>query len=176
MNSEQERILVAQAHAGDRQALGKLWDIVTPKLFGYLINTLRDKSLAEDVLQSTWLRAIQGLPRFQIRSVPFSAWLFAIARNECRQHWRKSKQELPATNITQQEPSSDNRTELQNRILIDQVLIRLSEDDQELLRLRYIADLSVKDIARVLNSNSLAVRVRLHRAVNRARALLHQQL
>ena len=72
-----------------------LWDTTTPRLYGYLVNVLHDKSLAEDILQTTWLKAIQALPSFKDRSgASFSSWLFAIARNECKQHWRKRGREI----------------------------------------------------------------------------------
>ncbi len=170
MNSEQEQSLVRQAQAGDRQALAALWDALTPKLFGYLVNVTRDHVLAEDLLQSTWLHAIKALPGFQHRSnAKFSAWLFAIARNECKQHWRKSQKEAAFT-ATQTETTTDNTTANNNQLMVEQVLSRLSEEDRELVRLRYIADLSLNDISRVLNISSLTARVRLHRALNKVRA------
>jgi len=55
MTSNEEESLLRQAQGGDRQALGRLWDELTPKLFGYLVNILRSKTLAEDVLQKLGL-------------------------------------------------------------------------------------------------------------------------
>lgn len=52
-------------------------------------------------------------------------------------------------------------------MLANQLLAKLSEDDRELIRLRFIADLSVGDIAKILNVNSVTARVRLHRALAR---------
>lgn len=174
MNPRQELDLVRQAQAGDREALGALWDQLTPKLFGYLVNVTRDHELAEDLLQTTWLNAINALPRFQPRDVGISAWLFAIARNECRQHWRKAKHENELFDKDNNEPGNSS-PDPHNELLVEQALSRLSADDRELLRLRYIADLPVSDIARILNINSVAVRVRLHRAIARARDTLTSQ-
>jgi RNA polymerase sigma-70 factor (ECF subfamily) len=174
MDSQHEQKLVIQAQAGEKDALGQLWDEFTPKLFGYLINTLKDKTLAEDLLQSTWLKAIEALPRFSPRGAGFGAWLFAITRNECRQHWRKAKHETDKE-ITENDIIDDNRISADNKIFIDQLLYRLSEDDREILRLRYISDLPVKDIAKVLNINFITVRVRLHRAIARAKATINNQ-
>jgi len=170
MNLQQEQELVLKAQAGDREALGALWDAFTPKLFGYLINTTRDKTLAEDLLQSTWLKAISALPQFKSRGVSLSAWLFAIARNECRQYWRKSSRE-ETFNPAQHDREVGNNQQDDN-LLVGQILSKLSFDDREIIRLRYIADLSVNDIAKVLNINFVAVRVRLHRAIARARQAL----
>ncbi len=174
MNNHGERLLVQKAQSGDRQALGLLWDALTPKLFGYLINVTRDPSLAEDILQTTWFRAIDALPSFKPRGAGFSAWLFAIARNEYRQHWRKANREVPFDLSLHDKAEGDDATE--NAILVEQVLVQLSEDDREILRLRYIADLPVNDIARILNLSFVAVRVRIHRALAQARnALISQQ-
>ena len=147
--------------------LARQWDATTPKLFGYLVNVLRDKTLAEDILQSTWLKAIQALPRYQNQGNKFHAWLFAIARNECKQYWRSGNRELPLDQEIHDIPD-DHSDHQHDSIFIDQILAKLPEDDRELLRLRYIADLPINDIAKVLKINIIAVRVRLHRALKRA--------
>lgn len=171
MHIDQEMSLVKQARAGGRVALGMIYDEVAPKLFGYLVNTLKDKTLAEDVFQSTWLKAISALPKYQPRGVKIQAWLFAIARNECRQYWRKGKKESDV-DIAELDIADVHQDQTENNLLVEQILNKLSSDDRELLRLRYIADLPVNDIARILNINFIAVRVRLHRALVRARAAI----
>src|SRR3989338_4133781 len=95
MNSGDELALVEKIKQGDRVALAALWDECTPKLFGYLVNTTRNRELAEDILQTAWLKAIQNIADFQPRGMSISGWLFAIARNECRQQWRKADREVP---------------------------------------------------------------------------------
>ena len=174
MNKAEEERLTAEAKAGDRQALGLLWDEITPKLFGYLINCLYDKQVAEDALQSTWLKAIKALPNFQMRGISISAWLFAIARNELRLHFRNKTTEVLDDSLQNASTKISNHDD--KKILVDQILNLLPQQDQELLRLRYIAGLATKDIAKVLNINFVAVRVRLHRAVNKARAAINNNL
>lgn len=172
MKPVDERLLIQKAQTGDREALGLLWDEITPRLYGYLLNTLRDRALAEDILQATWLKAIEALPKFQQRNVQISSWLFAIARNECRQHWRKSNREISFDTAIHELPGKDDLGS-QNKILVEQILAPLSEDDRELIRLRYIADLSLNEIAKILSINFIAVRVRLHRALSRAKSSLN---
>lgn len=168
MDAEQELLLVKKAQAGDRAALGMVYDDLTPKLFGYLVNTLKNKTVAEDLLQSTWLKAISALPKYRSRGIRFQSWLFAIAHNECRQYWRKGKRESDM-DVSEFEVPDAHQDQSDNNLLVEQVLSKLSADDRELLRLRYIADLPVNDIARILNINFVAVRARLHRALARAR-------
>ncbi|HBD24743.1 MAG: hypothetical protein A2566_03395 [Candidatus Zambryskibacteria bacterium RIFOXYD1_FULL_40_13] len=151
-----------------------LWDTITPKLYGYLVNTLKDRVLAEDILQTTWLKAIQDLPRFESRAgASFSSWLFAIAINECKQHWRKSGREIPFDPILHDRGETDSATS--DKILVEQILSLLSEDNREIIRLHYIAGLSTGEVAKVLKINPVTARVRMYRAMNLARTLLKNQ-
>lgn len=156
------------AHTYDHERLGILWDTLTPKLFGYLVNTLRDRTLAEDILQATWLKVINALPHFQERGGGISAWIFTVARNECRDHWRKSGRERPLDLLEHDTAGTGEKSE--EKILVEHILAALSENDRDILRLRYIADLSTNEIARVLGLNFVTVRVRIHRALVHARA------
>lgn len=168
-----EQELVKLAQKGNKEALGQLWDTLTPKLFGYLVNTLKDKPLAEDVFQNTWLKAINALNNFDPKKGAFSSWLFAIAKNECRQVWRKGKHEsLAAADEIKTEPSTHERQKADDVILVEQIINKLPAEDRELLRLRYIADLPLNEIAAILNINFVAVRVRMHRAIKRAKSLI----
>lgn len=171
MDQNEEKMLIKRAQSGDRQALGLLWDALTPKLFGYLINTTKDKPLAEDLLQTTWLKAIDNLSKFKQQGFGFGAWLFAIARNEHRQYWRKRKNETPLVQEEHDQPDN-NRESPEAKIFIEQALAYLSKDDRELIRLRYIADLPVKEIALILKLNFVTVRVRIYRALARMRAAI----
>jgi RNA polymerase sigma-70 factor (ECF subfamily) len=163
-----------RAQGGDREAIGQLWDAYTPKLYGFLVNTTRDPDLASDLAQRTWVKCMEALPTYHDRGYAFSAWLFAIARNECRQHWRKSNREVPLDLELHDVPDRDHRPAAEARDAVERALVHLHEDDRELLRLRYIADLPVKDIARILGISAVAAAVRLHRTQKRMRHVLER--
>ncbi len=175
MTIEEELACVARARAGEREAMSVLWESITPKLYGYLLNVVRDSRLADDFLQETWLKAITNLPRFQARGVRFSAWLFAIARNVCREHWRKSLREVPL-DLSEEKLSNHvtNHKSTEEKLLVEMMMRKFSEEDRDILRLRFIADLSYKEIACVMEISTVAARVRVHRALGRARAILTQ--
>ena len=157
----------------NKDDISEIWDTITPKLYGYLVNTLRDKSLAEDILQAAWLKAIENLFQFKGGETEFSSWLFMIARNECRQHWRKAGREILFDLALHDREASDGREE--DKIFLDQIVGKLSLSDQELLRLRYIGGLSLREIAKILKINAVAARVRMHRAISGAKAVLQKQ-
>lgn len=155
-------------HEADAR-IAALWDTYTPKLYGYLVHAVRDPVLAEDLLQRTWCNALASLHRYEERGHGMGAYLFAIARNECRQHWRKAGREVGlehAEHLPSPPRTSDAALD------VERILAHLTEDDRELLRLRYITDLPVRDIARVLGISTTAASVRLHRVLRRARTHL----
>jgi len=173
---EDELALVVRAQNGDRTALGELWDFITPKLHGYLVNTVRNPQLAEDLLQNTWLKAITAIHKFQPKGVRFSAWLFAIARNECRQHWRDHGQEtsIEEADLEKIPETMTTHEKISEKIFLDTELNKLPEEHREILRLRYISEFSFKEIAQILSISTIAARVRVHRALGQMRTNLEK--
>lgn len=156
-----------------KDEIGRLWDQITPKLYGYLINVTKNQALADDILQATWLKAMENLSKYENRGFSFSSWLFAIARNELKMHWRTNGREVSY------DPNLhdifNNGTDAEDRILAEQIVEKLSKEEQELLRLRYMADLPFNEIAKLLGASAVSIRVKTHRALSRARELIKEQ-
>ncbi len=72
--------LIGWARRGDGEAIGRLVERYSPRLYRYLVRMVADPSLAEDLLQDTWLRVVERLDRYN-PALPFVTWLFAVARN-----------------------------------------------------------------------------------------------
>jgi RNA polymerase sigma-70 factor (ECF subfamily) len=90
MDIQTERRLIEQAKT-DPRAFGELFDAYYPKILGYAIRRSGDVSTAEDIVANTFVKALKALPRFRWQGVSPEAWLFAIANNELRMHFRKYK-------------------------------------------------------------------------------------
>ncbi len=72
--------LIGWARRGDGEAIGRLVERYSPRLYRYLVRMVADATLAEDLLQDTWLRVVERLDRYN-PALPFVTWLFAVARN-----------------------------------------------------------------------------------------------
>ncbi len=79
--------LMAAYLAGDAAAFADLYDRHERAVFRYLLRSVRDAALAEDLLQEVWLAVVRHAPQFEARA-RFSTWLFAIARNKLIDHSR----------------------------------------------------------------------------------------
>ena len=82
--------LVRRAAAGDPAAFAGLYDAYAPRVRRFLRHQLGDGDLAEDLLQRTFVKMIEALPRYRSRGLPFGAWVFRIARNAVIDHRRTS--------------------------------------------------------------------------------------
>jgi len=81
--------LVVRIHSGEPGAFQQLYNLYFDSVFAYLRLLLRNVHDAEDVTQDVFVRAYQALPSYTLRSQPFRAWLFTVARNAGMSHLRK---------------------------------------------------------------------------------------
>jgi len=132
---------------------------------------------AEDVYQEILIRVFHGLKNFK-RDASFSTWLFRVAHNECMTRLRKLSREkrlFISSNDAPEpiaSPEHSDTTELGRDI--ERVLIKMSFEDREILTLRYVSDLPIAAIARVLGIKLSAAKMRLSRAGARFRELLDE--
>ncbi|MEI7745210.1 MAG: sigma factor, partial [Chloroflexota bacterium] len=80
-DSKDVEALAGASAAGDAAAFAGLYDIFAPRLRRFLRHQLCDVNVAEDLLQQTFMKMIEALPRYEARGLPFGAWVFRIARN-----------------------------------------------------------------------------------------------
>ena len=88
--TEEDRALVLAAQS-DTAAAGQLFDKCYPEIFRYVYHSTLDHAAAEDLTSNVFFSAFRHLGRFRWRRIPFRAWLYRIATNELRMHYRKQK-------------------------------------------------------------------------------------
>ena len=74
--------LLARCGLGDRQAFSALYDFAAPKLFGVCLRMLKDRAVAEDALQETFVKIWRNAARFAAGQAAPMTWMVAIARNQ----------------------------------------------------------------------------------------------
>lgn len=144
------------------------------KVFNYLMVRLSyNRPLAEDLFMDIVLKAYQHFDKFDPEKGSFKTWLFALAHNHLINYWRDSKKTVslealeddgfvPAT--VEPDHQAANMIESEK---IQKVMIYLKPSDREIISLRYLQDLSSKEIANILGKKDGAVRTSLSRALDR---------
>ena len=163
---EQERRRVAAAQAGDDQAWRELFEDHFPRLYAFMRTRVGDQMTAEDLAADTFADAFRGLPRFRWRNRPFGAWLFAVARNRLRMHYRSAsrRETLPLLD--------DAAVTAEQTLPVDvrDALARLRPEQREALELRYLVGLSGAEAAAAMGRSHGAFRMLLHRATKEFKA------
>lgn len=168
--SLQERIAFLKLKSGDSDAFVFFYDRYVDRIFRFVYMRVSDKTTAEDLTQDIFMKTWQHLVDKKTLQ-NFQAFIFRVARNRVIDHYRKSSnQELPLdyvpeiTGVDDTESKLDVNMELQKTI---QELKKLKPEYQEILLLRHVEDLSIEDIAQILQKDKNNVRVLIHRATKK---------
>lgn len=165
----EEGHLVHQAKSGDSEAFAQLYDAYMERVYRYVYFRVSDEQTAEDLASQVFLKAWEGLERYQINGSPFVAWLYTIAHNLVIDHYRTRKEAVGLDEIiplAAEDESLDEQVgasfDLQ---IMREVLEILNEEQQQVLTLRFIAELSTEEIAKAMGKREGAVRALQMRAL-----------
>jgi len=141
-------------------------------LFGFLVYRTGDRHQAEDVLADTFERALRGRRGFDRLRGSEKAWLYTIALNCLRDHVRRLGVEERALARVGggDESAPDPGQRAEQRDMVTRLMAGLSAEEREVVSLRYGADLTVPEIARLLGVPLTTAEGRLARALRRMRA------
>ncbi len=146
-----------------------------PTVYRYVRFRVATRETAEDVTSQVFFKALRSLRRYDASRAAPRTWLLRIARNAVTDHLRSLKRRGSlhvsldrVPDLVAQIPSQEERVLRQERI---EALLNgartLRRADQEILALRYGADLGNREIARALGISPNAMAVRMHRALKR---------
>ena len=142
------------------------------KLYNFIYRYTRNRQDAEDLTQDTFVKAFRYFDRYDSR-YPFGAWLFTIGRRTVCNHFRgfRPTEEL-SFDVVENAATPDDEAENEDRKQsMWDLAKKLKAEYQEVLVLKYIEDLSIEDIARVIGKSKTNVKIRLFRARNQLKKL-----
>ena len=174
MSTEEEEALLKRARAGDAEPLLKAWE---PRIYRFGLRMCGDEDSAREVLQETLLAAFRGLHQFR-GDAALSTWLYSLARSFCiRQRRTRTTDPLGSDDHEDEAPRPDSVAHARELGLVLQAaLLSLSDDHREVVVLKDVEGLSAEEIARVLQEDVAAVKIRLHRARSELRERLRAVL
>jgi RNA polymerase sigma-70 factor (ECF subfamily) len=168
--------LVEEARAGDSWAFGRLFDHFHEPVYRYIASRVQRPADAEDLTQLVFVKALEALPRYEARGVPFGGWLFRLARNAVIDFARTRHQHAELTTIGDRADADVGPDELAlTREDLDAVaaaLASLTEEQREAIALRFFSGLSAREAAEAMGKQEGTVRGLQFRAI----AALRRQL
>jgi RNA polymerase sigma-70 factor (ECF subfamily) len=166
---EAERLMIEAAQR-DRAAFGPLYERYVDQIYAYAHTLTRNRELAEDVTAATFAKAIEDLPRFEWRGVPYSAWLYRVAANLVARQARR-----PAwVDIDAHQPVDTRSPE----VIVEQsdreagvraAVARLPDDQRQAVLLRFGGELRNREIGEIMGRSEGAVKLLTFRAMTALR-------
>jgi RNA polymerase sigma factor (sigma-70 family) len=143
-------------------------------LFSFLAYRTGDRALAEDLLADTFERALRARGRFDRRRGSQKTWVYAIALNVLRDHARRASAEVRAMERAgEPEGRGSGLEQVEARDAVQRAMAVLSDEEREAISLRFGADLTVPEIAKVLGERLTTVEGRVYRALRKLKGELN---
>ncbi|MEO8143446.1 MAG: RNA polymerase sigma factor [Betaproteobacteria bacterium] len=175
MEAGDEQLMLAYRE-GDAGAFEQLYKRHKGSLYRFVLRSVRDRALAEELYQEIWMRVIEARGRYEAQA-KFITWLYTIAHNRLVDHWRKrglSLVSLDQDESGQAEPRAGSDYEPQRVLEAKQTLARftraleaLPAAQREAFLLHEEAGMSVAEIAQATGAGEEAAKSRLRYATSR---------
>jgi len=177
MTDGDEKSLIERAIKGESSAFGSLYDRYQPSIYRFVLIKVSRREDAEDITHQAFLHAWQHISTYTHRGFPFSSWLYRIARNKVIDHYRTRGrepylEELDAESFVEE---TNLHVTLDVRMTLARVhraLKHLKEEHHDVIVMRFIEDLSVKETAAALGKSEGAVKLIQHRAIKELKRVL----
>ena len=172
----EEELLINRAKKGEAEAFGLLYDRYAPKIYRFILIKTGRKADAEDLTSQVFMKAWESIGGFEFQGFPFSSWLYRIAGNSVIDYYRTFRSHQDVEDMADAiQTSEDHAGDLDLRSASDGIrsAIRLLDQDQQnVIVMRFVDELSTKEIAAALGKSEGAIRVIQHRALKNLKQLL----
>jgi RNA polymerase sigma-70 factor (ECF subfamily) len=177
MHPDDSSALVKDAQR-DPAVFAAVYDRYLTPVYRYVYSRVGNATDAEDLTTQTFLSALERLSSYR-ENGNFAGWLFAIAHNKVIDHYRREKPHAGSEALWKVAGQDDLAGTVEQRLELEKlvtILQHLSGDEQEIIRLRYAADLSFSEIASALGKREDAVKKSLYRLLKRLKHQVENQM
>jgi RNA polymerase sigma-70 factor, ECF subfamily len=163
--------VVAGVKSGDPDAVGTVYVALADRLLGYVLARVQDRAAAEDILEATFVELLQRGSSINGEGAAIKSWLFSSAHFNALDHLRarrRSREQLEG-DVSRLDVEDLRRgpeaiaEAAEDVAIVHAAMEHLSEDQRAVLLLRYIAGLTAREVAEVLQKSDGAVRSLQHR-------------
>ena len=158
-----------------KQAFERLYEAHARQLLAFLVYRTGNVVLAEDILADTFERVLERGGSFDPRRGSEKTWLYSVALNRLRDHARRTAAEaraLERVGVGGEGGQASAMEAVEDRDTLLRGLAGLSEEEREAVALRYGADLSIREIAKIVRRPTTTVKGRLYHGLQKLRAEL----
>lgn len=165
---QNDAALLQRAMEYDRDALAHIYDLYHPKIYAYIYSRIGDRQIAEDLTGEVFMRILEALRSKRGWKASVAAWLYGIAHHLVADYYRarrKVSQPLEETTLAGDESTAVSVEEKMLKEQMRQAISELTEDQQQVLTLKFLEGLSNQEVAHILGKSEGAVKALQYRAL-----------
>ncbi len=171
---EQARVEAAKKNPA---LFSELYDKYFEPIFRFIFQRLDDKEQAFDSTQQVFLIALNNLSKYENRGLPFSAWLFRIAKNELNELFKKEKANRTVNIDTvkihdMMEEVQETKIDAYHDKIVKIMAEELEEDDLQLIEMRFFENRSFREIGEILDITENNAKVKTYRVLDKLRKVI----
>jgi len=175
-----EAKLIRRAQRGDREAIAALYDCCYASVFRYIYYRINEQECSEDLTNEVFVRMISKLPSYVEQGRPVLAWLYTIAHNLVIDHYRsRNDTEDMSLDESLVGTKSDHPAGITEEHFARERLVsamkKLTEDQRQVVQLKFIEDREISEVAAILGKNERAIRSLQHRALAALNRAMQQE-
>ena len=171
-----EYSILVSVQKGEKEAFQNLITLYYPYVTKFIMKLCGDENLCEDLTQETFVKLIRGIENYDVHGkAAFATYVMAIAKNGYMDHLRRSKQVV--VSLDEQEVVSD--VNLQDQVLdsmqmeeVLQLLERLPSEQAEAIKLKYLEQRTLQEIAQQFHCEPKTIKSRIHNGMIKLRQTL----
>ena len=150
MSNSDIKILVKKLQSGDMSVFDDLYYQTKDIVFYSILGILKDYSLSEDIMQDTYLKALNKIHSYK-PTHSFKSWIVTIAKNLSINEFNRRKRETSIDIQTDEMFLGQTESRSENQILIEQIFRVLNDTEREIVLLHVVGDLKHREIAALLD-------------------------
>jgi RNA polymerase sigma-70 factor (ECF subfamily) len=160
----------------DPSAFAPLYKEYHEKIFRYVYQRMNDKDLAFDITSQVFIKAMNNIHKYEYRGVPFSSWLYRIAKSELYQSFRNKKAErvvnFESYHLIDVSEEIDCNDLVDKKELLIEALSKLKDIDIQLVEMRFFEKRSYREMGDILDLTENNAKVKTFRALERLKKLV----
>jgi len=174
-----ESQLIERAKQHDPEAISELYNRHVDQIYQYVRSRTGETAVAEDITADVFLRVLESLAAYDEHGVPFAAWLYRIAQARIIDYWRRTQRRATVPFDDLDLPEGSAGGDVANADILQQGLLlaglqQITEDQQQVIVLKFVQGLSNAEIAHIVDKTEGAVKALQRRGLEALSRLLDE--
>lgn len=170
-----EQVMV-EAAKKDPERFAPLYNRYYEQIFRFIYQRLDDKEQAFDATQQTFMKAINNLPKYEFRGVPFASWLYRIASSEINNMFRaeKAKRTVNIESVSVYEiieEIQESKIDKYHDKIVD-IISMLPEEELQMIEMRFFEKRAFKEIGEILDMTENNAKVKTYRILEKLKKMI----